>query len=124
MESYIKDKKKLYSSILEFLEESDEHNDDEVKTESFDQLIDIFQSQQIEGDVKEMRQFLEIIKSIGENHHRDRHFNENINKLLLHYKDQIKQTFSNTEIFHIFENNKKVVLFLLKEGILTISEEI
>ena len=58
MESYIEDKKKLYTSILKFLEESDEHDDDESKNESIQEIIKV---QQIEGNVEEMRQFLEII---------------------------------------------------------------
>ena len=119
MESYIDDKKNLYSSILEFLEESDGYNND-----GFQKLIDVIRNQQIEGNSEEMRRFLEIIKSIGENHHRDQHFNDEINQILEHYKDQIKQTLSNTEIFHIFENNKKIVLFLLKTNIITINDEI
>ena len=72
-----------------------------------------------------MRQFLQIVKSIGEHHHRDQQFNKRMNQLLEYYKDQIKQTLSNSEIFHIFENNKKVVLFLLKKkDIITISDEL
>ena len=124
MESYIEDKKNLYTQILEFLEDSDEHNDDKVTKESFEKLINVIKSQQIETDKEEMRQFVEIIKSIGENHHRDHHFNKGINQLLLHYKQQIKQTLSNSEIYHMFEDNKKVVLFLLKQDIITISDEI
>ena len=124
MENYIENKKYLYTSILEFLEESDEDNDDEVRKESFQKLINIINSQQVEKDGEEMLQFLEIIKIIGEHHHRDQHFNEGMNQILLYYKDQIKQTFSNTKIFHIFENNKKIVLFLLKNDIITISDEI
>ena len=69
MESYIEDKKNLYTSILEFLEEPDEHNDDEFRKESFEKLIKVIKSQQIEGDGEEMRQFLEIIKNISEHHH-------------------------------------------------------
>ena len=96
MESYIANKKNLYASILEFLEESEEHNGNEVKNESFEKLIKIIENQQIEGDVEEMRQFLEIIKSIGEYHHRDQHLNKGVNQILFHYKDQIKQTLSNS----------------------------
>ena len=121
MESYIEDKKNLYTTILKFLEETDEDNDEESKKETIQEII---KDQQIEGDVEEMRQFLEIVKSIGEHHHRDQQFNERMNQLLLQYKDQIKQTMSNSEIFHIFENNKKIVLFLIKKDIITISEEI
>ncbi|KAK8839416.1 hypothetical protein M9Y10_031766, partial [Tritrichomonas musculus] len=124
MESYIEDKKNLYASILEFLEESKDDNDGEVMTESFQQLITVIKSQHIEENAEEMRQFLEIIKSIGLHHHRDQHFNEKMNQLLIRYKDQIKQTLSNLEIFRIFENNKKIVLFLLQNELITISNEI
>ena len=81
-------------------------------------------SQQIVEDKEEMHQFLEIINNIGEHHHRDQHFNERMNQLILHYKDQIKQTLSNQEIFHIFENNLKIVHFLLQKDIITISDDI
>ena len=79
---------------------------------------------QIGKDGEEMYQFLEIIKSIGDHHHRDQHFNNRMNQILEHYKDQIKKTLSNIEIFHIFKNNKKIVYFLLKNDIITITDEI
>ncbi|KAK8883930.1 hypothetical protein M9Y10_043032 [Tritrichomonas musculus] len=124
MESYIEDKKNLYTSILNFLEESDEPNDDEIRKESFQKLTNVFKNQEIEGDCEEMRQFLEIVKCIGEHHHRDQNFNRRVNELLEHYQDQIKQTLSNLDIFHIFENNKKIVLFLIQKCIITMSDEI
>ena len=96
LESYIEDKKNLYTSIHGFLEESDENSE-----KSFQELINIIRNQQFEKDEKEMSQFLEIIKSIEEHHHRAQQFNERMNQLLLHYKDQIKQTMSNIKIFHI-----------------------
>ena len=85
------DKKNLCPTILKFLEESDEDNDDESKNETIQEIIKV---QQIEGDAEEMRQFLEIVNSIGEHHHRDQHFNE------------------------------KIILFLIKKDIITISDEI
>ena len=124
MESYIKNKKNLYTAILEFLEGSDKRSEDEFNNESFQKLINIIKNQQIEENEEEMHQFLEIIKRIEDNHHRDQHFNERMNQLLDYYKDQIKQTLSNLEIYHIFKNNKKIVYFLLQKGIITISYEI
>ena len=97
MESYIEDKKNLYALIHEFLEESDEPNDDDARKKSFQKLITFIKSHQIERDPEEICQFLEIIKRIGKHHHRDQYFKERLNQLLLHYKDQIKQTLSNLE---------------------------
>ena len=71
-----------------------------------------------------MAQFLSILKSISDNHHRDADFNANIKKILKHFQDQIKQTLSNEKIFRIFESNKLIVLFLLKNGIIDFTETI
>ena len=54
MESCIEDKKKLNTSILKFLEESDDHDNEK----SFQNLISIIRSQKIEEDGEEMSQFL------------------------------------------------------------------
>ena len=93
MESYIKDKKSLYNSIMDFLDESDEYNDNNASKKSFEKLITLIKSQQIEEDAEEMRQFLELIKSIGDHHQRYREFNERISQLLLHYEIYQRRTF-------------------------------
>ena len=40
------------------------------------------------------------------------------------FRPQIKQTFSNIEIFNIFLSNKKILLFLLKKEIIMIDDDI
>ena len=117
MESYIDDKKNLYTIILEFLENSDESNESSI--ENIKSIIT-----KVEGDREEIEQFLQIIKNISDNHHRDRNFITKISQILQQFEDQIKQTLSNIDIFHIFEDNKMILLFLLKSGILTISDSI
>ena len=62
METYIEDKKNIYSSILKFLEESDEPDNDELKQKSFQKLIDDI-SRHFAGDREEKLQFLETINS-------------------------------------------------------------
>ena len=119
MESYINSKKKLYSAILEFLENSDDDNLSELN-----HLVDIVTNQHLEGDLEEMKDFLKIIKNISDNHHRHLNFMNRINNILQQFKDKIKQTLSNDEIFEIFRSNKIIVLFLLKSDILTITESI
>ena len=71
-----------------------------------------------------MTQFLLIIKNISDHHHRDMNFIAKIQKILQQYQEQIKQTLLNDEIFHLFENNKLIVHFLLKNNIINISESI
>ena len=47
MEAYIEDKKYLYTSIHEFLEESEECDDDEFSQKSFEKLIQVIGSQRL-----------------------------------------------------------------------------
>ena len=123
MESYINNKKKLYTTILEFVEKSGENSEAESK-EYFQLLSDIMKAQHIERDLEEMKQFILIIKSISENHHHDRYFIKRINEILQYYKEQIKQTLSNIEIYHLFENDKMILLFLFENNIVTITDQI
>lgn len=44
--------------------------------------------------------------------------------ILQHYKMQIKQTFSNLEIFDIFLNNKKILLYLFENETIAIYKDI
>ena len=119
MESYIDCKKKLYHTILEFLDESEKENQ-----EIFEELCDNMRNIHIEGDREEMRHFLLTIKSISDNHHRNANFNQKIKKILQHFGEQIKQTLSNYQIFQIFAKNKLIVLLLLKNDIITITNRI
>lgn len=121
MESYIENKKKICCTILEFLENSEETYENEIH---FQILTELVNSQKIEGDNKEMQQFLKIIKNISDNHYREINFINKIEKILQYYTDQIKQTLSNIEIFNIFESNKILLLFLLENGTIKISDTI
>ncbi len=51
-------------------------------------------------------------------------FISKIKKIIAFLKNEIKQTFSNIEIFNIFKNSKIILLFLIKENIITIDETI
>ena len=124
MESYINDKKNLYTTILQYLENSDDNFDDTTKQLSiyFESITRNNKHQVKDGEF--MLEFLQIIKNISDNHHRDQNLVKKTFQLLQHYKNQIKQTLSNDEIFHLFETNKLLVLFLLKNDILTLTESI
>ena len=120
MESYIADKKKLYTVILEFLE----NFYDTVDEECFERFSPYFKQQDKNGAFENMEDFLRIIKNISDEHHRDTTFITRTKQLLLHYKSQIKQTLSNDEVFNIFEDNKLLVHFLLTSDIIRMTEKI
>ena len=124
MESYIADKKKLYSAILEFLENSDENFDDTTDEKYLERLSPITKKEVKVGDCENMKGFLQIIKNISDEHRRDTNFITRTKQLLLHFKSQIKQTLSNEEIFYIFEANKLLVHFLLTNDFIRITDKI
>ena len=124
MESYIADKKKLYSAILEFLENSDENFDDTTDEKYLERLSPITKKEVKVGDCENMKEFLRIIKNISDEHRRDTNFITRTKQLLLHFKSQIKQTLSNEEIFYIFEDNKLLVHFLLTKDIIRLTDKI
>ena len=96
MEKYIADKENLYKMILQFIENSVETDDDSL----FYNLSETIKNQ-IADDPDEMQQFLQTIKCISDNHHRNRNFNYKINRILSYYKDQIKQNMTNIDIYII-----------------------
>lgn len=61
---------------------------------------------------------LHIIAKMANNHYRSEDFWPKIEKILLFFKENIKQSFSNEEIFTIFKSNKRIILFLLNNNIL------
>ena len=104
--------KEIQNHILEFL---DSETEDQP---NFDNLSQIIKSQTSHLEVQKLKSFLNIISKIVENHHRSPFFFEKINQIILLMKDEIKQTFSNIEIYNFFKNNKRMLLLLISEDIL------
>lgn len=67
---------------------------------------------------------LNLIAQIANNHYRCNNFINKIEQLIHFLKPQIKQNYSNLIIFKIFKYNKRILLFLIEEGILTIDIQI
>ena len=118
LQKYIDSKKEFYSSVLNYLESSD-CSDDEFKS-----LIKIIDVQQFDKSDKEYEHFLLMIEHISNNHHRDEIFLKKIFQILQYYKNQIKKTLSNLQIFNIFRANKMLLLFLIENEIIEVDENI
>ena len=65
-----------------------------------------------------LNELLHIISEISCNHHRTANFFDKIEEILKHFSNEIKRTFSNYEIYDIFQKNYRVLLFLFKENII------
>ena len=118
IKNYIDQKKELYDLFLEFLETTSEH------FIIFDYFTNFIKEKKYEENQEEFKHLLRLISKISNNHHRHHDFNHKIHNALLYFKDKIKQTLSNIEIFEIFKNNKLTLLFLLEKNILVLDESI
>ena len=65
-----------------------------------------------------------MLSKISNNHHRNLNFIEKIEKIIQHYKNQIHKYFSNFDIFVIFKSNKRIILFLIEQKIISIDKQI
>ena len=110
IQAYIEKKKEVQRVLLSYLDEGNEK--DYIK------LIELLTESNITKNRDELKSTLQLISSIADNHHRSPYFISGIEKILNHYKSDIEQSFSNTEIFNIFNSNKLLLLFLLQEKLI------
>lgn len=118
IEIYIGKKGELQNLLLELLENVDDDD------ENFNYLIEFINKGKYQNNPEEFKQFLRLILNVSNNHHRTENFFTKIKKIILHFKDTIKQTLSNYEIFNIFESSNLILHFLLKENLISIDKTI
>ena len=109
---YFNKKQKLHRILLTFLEDifSDEAD--------LQNLIKFIQANDILNDYEEFEHFLRLLLGITSNHHMTPGFFHKIERIFLSILDEIKQTFSNQELFKIFSCNKKIFYFLLDKEVI------
>ena len=113
------DKNKIVEkSLLAFLE--DESSTDEY----YQDLTNIIDKNKISTDKYELILFLHLISKISEYHHRDTSFINKLERILRNYAQDIKKNLTDFEIFNIFKDNKRILLFLFEEQIITINKQI
>ena len=118
MEETVEKMKIIQKLLLDFLE--DESNSEE----NYEILIKNIADQKIIDDKYEFKSLLYLINNIGKNHQRVCNFICKIEQILSNFKIEILNYFSNSEIFKIFEDNKRVLLFLIQEKIINIDGNI
>ena len=115
---YTNEKKKLNTLIINYIEDSDNCKD------NFNNLIEFINLNKYQEKQEELSHLLHLIVNIANNHYRNEYFIMKIEQILQYLKDNIKQTFSNLEIYNLFQNNKIILLYLIKNKIIAIDEEI
>ena len=118
LREYLSDKKKLHQQILDYIDHSDNLE------EHFQSLSQTIQEQKIQEFKYKLFEMLNLISKIADNHKRCRDFFSKIEKLLLIFKNEFSKFFSNYDIFDIFKNNKRLLLFLIEERIIHFDDKI
>ncbi len=100
--------KRIQNDLLDFINGMENNLNDQTKI-----IQTVNDSKDLENRY-EFKSFLYLILKIATNHCSASNLFNKITNLLNYFKDPIKQSFSNTEIFDIFESNRKLLLFLIK----------
>ena len=115
---FIEEMKKIQTDLLNFLDHGDNNE------ENYQNLINKFQDIKIHDHQFKIKSLLYLILKISNNHYREPEFFSKIEKILQLFKDDMKKYFLNHELFHIFKSNKRLLLFLLEENIMTMDDSI
>lgn len=116
IKEHIEKMKIIQRDLLEFVEK--ESNTEE----NYENFIKIINDHKIIEDQHKFQSVLRLISQIGNEHRRVYDFIYKIERILEHFKKDITKHFSNSEIFKIFENNKRILLFLIQEKVIIIDE--
>lgn len=115
---YFSEMEQLQENVIALIE-----NDDNTE-ENFKLLTDNITKFGILTNEPLLVEFLHLIVNISNNHNRNLNFFAKIERILKLFKDQITNIFSNLAILYFFISNRRLVLFLIKEGILTFDSTI
>ena len=117
-QKYFANIKELQKQLLEFI--TSEANAEEM----FQNLNSLFDSLKIHQIKNELKLFLRLLSKIANNHYRTNDFFNKIGKIINIFKAEISNSFSNEEIFQIFQENKRLLLFLIDEKIMIFDKAI
>ena len=118
IEQFLEENKSIQKNIFDYLD-----YDIDIE-EKYQNLKNLFDDIKIHSDQYKIKLLFKLIVQISNNHHRERNFFSKIDQILLLFKDDIQNYFSNSEIYHIFRSNKRLLLYLIEEKIMTIDEAI
>lgn len=98
---YLEERAQIEDNIIQYLDQKDE-NENEVNVFTF---FDKLKSQETGLNAKTI---LHLVRSIIENHHRQNDFFTKIEKIIIYFKRDIEQIFTNEQLFDFFHKIKFV----------------
>ena len=114
IQGYLAKMKKIQDNLLKFLESSNDFEEDLRKFTTF------LTKQHLQNEI--LKDFLNMISKISMNHHRSEYFIKKIESILAFLQNDIKSSLSNTSLFNVFRDNKRILFFLLKNKFLNLDE--
>lgn len=118
IQRYFALKNEIYNNFISFVECE---NDIDIY---YQILIDFLEIHAIQENREDMKLFLRLISKVAKNTFRKSNLFEKIEKIILHFENEIKQTFSNWEIFTFFKKQKRILLFLFEKRIINVDNAI
>ena len=115
IQNYLSKMKDIYCSIINIIENETDEDCNICESSIF---LDLNDKKHL------LKEILNIILHIGNNHHRFPGFFTQIEKIILSLKEEILQNFTNIEIFNIFKTNKRILLILIESKIIEIDKTI
>lgn len=114
---YLNKKRLMQQIILDYLDNEDDQA-------NLLKILSYYENEKISEDKTEFLVFIKTIACISKNHHRSSNFFTKIEQIILKIQKDLLQNISNMEIFNIFKNNIRILLFLIKEKIIILNEDI
>ena len=120
---YFSEKESIQNALLDYL--NTENTNEDFFLEKISYLKDRTNNKQaIQKNRQELKNFLFLLLNISNNHHRTPNFFSKVNNILIYLSEIIKLTFSNYDLFQIFQSNKSILLFLISQRIILLDENI
>ena len=110
--------REIHCSFLKFIE--DENNVEE----NYENLSKLIIKHKIMNDKYEIKLYFHLLLNVCNNHYKVPDLYEKIEKIIVQFKENVLNYFSDFEIFDIFKSNKRILLILFDTKIITINQEI
>ena len=115
---YLEEMKKFQRNLLDYI-------DSETNIEEkYPNLIIFLDDIEIHNDQYKIKSLFYLILKISYNHQRQTGFFNKIKQILHLFKNDMQVYFSNSELFNIFNSNKRLLLFLFEKKIIIVDEYI
>ncbi|KAK8881059.1 hypothetical protein M9Y10_003786 [Tritrichomonas musculus] len=116
IKNYIEQRAEFQNKILEFL-------DEEVEENNFD-ILKYFDKIKSQDNVFDVKKILFLLRTIIDYHQRGNNFYTRMEKILIYFKEEIKQTFTNADLFNFFSQSKLALLILLENEMIKMDDSI